>query len=91
MVDHAAPAAAMTEAFAWLATAMAVGGAVGAAAAGPLVERAGPAAGFALAGGAGALAVLTSLLRSHTNAAARQSPERAGRPHDLVRELTSLV
>ncbi len=29
MVDHATPAATMTEAFAWLATAMAVGGAVG--------------------------------------------------------------
>ena len=66
MVDHAAPAATMTEAFAWLATAMAVGGAVGAAGAGILVDRAGPAAGFALAGGAGALAVLTTMLRSRT-------------------------
>ncbi|HEX3831981.1 MAG TPA: MFS transporter, partial [Solirubrobacteraceae bacterium] len=34
MVDHAAPAGTMTEAFAWLATAMAVGGAIGAASAG---------------------------------------------------------
>jgi len=66
MVDHAAPAATMTEAFAWLATAMAVGGAVGAASAGLLVDRAGPTAGFALAGGAGALAVLTTMLRSCT-------------------------
>jgi predicted MFS family arabinose efflux permease len=66
MVDRAAPAATMTEAFAWLATAMAVGGAVGAASAGLLVDRAGPAAGFALAGGAGALAALTAVLRSRT-------------------------
>jgi predicted MFS family arabinose efflux permease len=66
MVDHAAPAATMTEAFAWLTTAMAVGGAVGAASAGLLVDRAGPTAGFALAGGAGALAVLTTMLRSCT-------------------------
>ena len=58
-VDHATPAATMTEAFAWLATAMAVGGAVGAASAGLVVDHAGPTAGFALAGGAGALAVLT--------------------------------
>jgi len=66
MVEHATPAATMTEAFAWLATAMAVGGAVGAASAGLLVDRAGPTAGFALAGGAGALAVLTTMLRSRT-------------------------
>jgi predicted MFS family arabinose efflux permease len=66
MVDHAAPAATVTEAFAWLATAMAVGGAVGAASAGLIVDRAGPTAGFALAGGAGALAILTTMLRSRT-------------------------
>ncbi len=66
MVDRATPAATVTEAFAWLATAMAVGGAIGAASAGLLVDRAGPSAGFALAGGAGALAVLTTMLRSRT-------------------------
>ena len=66
MVEHAAPAATMTEAFAWLATAMAVGGAVGAASAGMLVDRVGPTAAFALAGSAGALAVLTTMLRSST-------------------------
>ncbi len=71
MVDDAAPTATMTEAFAWLATAMAVGGAVGAACAGLLVDGAGPTAGFALAGGAGALAVLTIVLRSRTLAARR--------------------
>ncbi len=66
MVDHATPAATMTEAFAWLATAMAVGGAVGAASAGVLVDRAGPTAGFAFAGGAGVLAVLSTVLRART-------------------------
>jgi predicted MFS family arabinose efflux permease len=66
MVDHAAPAGTMTEAFAWLATAMAVGGALGAASAGIVADRAGPAAAFALAGGAGALAMLTTVLRSRT-------------------------
>jgi predicted MFS family arabinose efflux permease len=73
MVDRATPAATMTEAFAWLATAMAVGGAVGAASAGLLVDRAGPTAGFALAGGAGALAVLTTIVRSRT-VEPRQAP-----------------
>lgn len=66
MVDDAAPAATLTEAFAWVATAIAVGGAVGAASTGLLVARAGPTAGFALAGAAGALAVLATLLRSRT-------------------------
>jgi predicted MFS family arabinose efflux permease len=66
MVDDAAPAGTMTEAFAWLATALAVGGAFGAASAGMLADRAGPTAVFALAGGAGALAVLTTMLRSRT-------------------------
>jgi predicted MFS family arabinose efflux permease len=73
MVDHATPAATMTEAFAWLATAMAVGGAVGAASAGLLVNRGGPTAGFALAGGASALAVLITILRSRTLAPRRAS------------------
>ena len=63
MVDAAAPAGTITEAFAWLATAMEVGGALGAAGAGPLIDHAGPAAAFALAGGAGALAIL---LRART-------------------------
>jgi predicted MFS family arabinose efflux permease len=71
MVDRATPAATMTEAFAWLATAMAVGGAVGAASAGLLVDRAGPTAGFALAAGGGALAVLITMFRSGTLAPRR--------------------
>jgi predicted MFS family arabinose efflux permease len=66
MVDDAAPDGTVTEAFAWLATAMAVGAAAGTAGAGAVVERGGPAAAFALAGGAGALALLASLLRART-------------------------
>jgi predicted MFS family arabinose efflux permease len=69
MVDHAAPAGTITEAFAWLATAMAVGGALGAASAGIVADRAGPAAAFALGGGAGALALLTIVLRPVTDLA----------------------
>ncbi len=84
MVDAAAPAGTITEAFAWLATAMAVGNAVGSASAGALIEPAGPTAAFALAGGAGALAILTTLLRSRT-LASRQTPTVAHidtqRPH----------
>ena len=66
MVDNAGPDGTITEAFAWLATAMAVGNAVGAAGAGMVADRAGPAAAFALAGAAGALAMLTCMLRSRT-------------------------
>jgi predicted MFS family arabinose efflux permease len=64
MVGKAAPAGTSTEAFAWLATAIAVGGGLGAAAAGSVVEHSGPAAAFALAGAAGLLAVVTATLRS---------------------------
>ena len=58
MVDAAAPAGTVTEAFAWLATAVSVGAAVGAAAAGGVVEYSGPAAAFILSAVAGALALL---------------------------------
>lgn len=78
MVEDACPPEAMTEAFAWLATAMAVGGGLGAAGAGQLVNRAGPAAAFALAGSAGVVAVLTALWRSGTIAPRRSRPNR---PH----------
>ena len=82
MVDRAAPPATMTEAFAWLATAMAVGGAAGAAGAAWSPTAPGPVAAFALAGGAGALAVLVTLLRSRTisaEPAAFAGPARTGR------------
>ena len=64
MVDDAAPAGTVTEAFAWLATAIGLGAALGAAAAGALADTAGPSAAFALAGAAGTLALMTALVRS---------------------------
>jgi MFS family permease len=66
MVDHAAPDGSVTEAFAWLATAIAIGAAAGAAAAGAAADHAGPGAAFGLAGAAGAIALLAALLRSPT-------------------------
>lgn len=77
MVDDAAPAGTMTEAFAWLATSVAVGAAAGVASAGAIAEQAGPAAAFALAGGAGAVAVLATLSRTGTLVASEQRPEPA--------------
>ncbi|MGA2009859.1 MAG: MFS transporter [Solirubrobacteraceae bacterium] len=76
MVDRAAPAPGMTESFAWLGAAMAVGDAIGAAGAGVVADLAGPAAAFMLAGGAGALAVLTARLRSRTITARAGAPSR---------------
>jgi hypothetical protein len=64
MVDHAAPAGTVTEAFAWLSTSVAVGASVGAACAGALADAAGPAPTFALAGAAGAAAALLAALRA---------------------------
>jgi MFS family permease len=66
MVDDAAPAGTVTEAFAWLATAIGIGAAIGAAAAGALADHTGPEAAFVLAGAAGAVALLTTLLRART-------------------------
>ena len=66
MVEQAAPSGTATEAFAWLATAVAVGAAAGAAIGGALADGAGPATAFALAGGAGAIALLATTLRSST-------------------------
>jgi predicted MFS family arabinose efflux permease len=71
MVDDAAAAGTVTEAFAWLATAIEIGASAGAACAGALVDGAGPVAALALAGGAGAVAVLVTALRSWTLAAPR--------------------
>jgi dipeptide/tripeptide permease len=66
MVERAAPDGTVTEAFAWLATAIAIGASIGAAAAGAAADAAGPSAAFALAGVAGAIALLAALLRSAT-------------------------
>jgi predicted MFS family arabinose efflux permease len=66
MVDGAAPTGTVTEAFAWLATAVAIGAAAGAAIAGAVAESAGPAAALALAGAAGAAALLATAMRAST-------------------------
>jgi MFS family permease len=66
MVERIAPAGTVTEAFAWLATALAVGSAAGAAAAGPIADHVGPTAAFVLAAGAGGVATLLIALRAHT-------------------------
>jgi len=66
MVEDVAPAGTITEAFAWLGTAVAIGAAVGAALAGSLADSAGPAATFALAGAAGVAGALIAAVRTHT-------------------------
>jgi MFS family permease len=66
IVDEAAPTGTVTEAFAWLATAVAIGAAAGAAIAGAVAESAGPAAALALAGAAGAAALLATAMRAST-------------------------
>ena len=70
MVDRAAPSGTATEAFAWLATAIAIGASLGSATAGAVAESAGPAAVFALAGAAGAAALIATALRARTLATA---------------------
>ena len=72
MVEDAAPAGTVTEAFAWLTTAVAVGASLGVAVAGALADSAGPSAAFALAGAAGLTALLIAALRSETLAAVPQ-------------------
>jgi MFS family permease len=62
MVDDAAPAGTVTEAFAWLSTASAIGTSIGAATGGALADSAGPAAAFLLAGAAGLIAAMVSLV-----------------------------
>ncbi|MGW8375703.1 MFS transporter [Streptomyces sp. ODS28] len=62
VVDRHAPAGTVTEAFSWLVTTFGVGTAAGTALVGPVVERHGAAAGFALAGAGGAAALGVLLL-----------------------------
>jgi MFS family permease len=66
MVEHTAPRGCATEAFAWLATASAVGAAAGSALAGALADAAGPVSAFTLAGAAGAVATVVALRRAPT-------------------------
>ncbi|MER7912138.1 MFS transporter [Streptomyces sp. NPDC096068] len=65
VVDRHAPRGTVTEAFSWLVTTFGVGSALGSAVAGPTVELAGTASGFAVAGAGGlvAFAVLLATTR----------------------------
>jgi hypothetical protein len=58
MLDHLAPAGALTEAFTWTQTGLVVGVAAGSAVAGALVEATSPGAAMALLASGGALAAL---------------------------------
>lgn len=66
LAGRAAPPTTRTEAFAWLLSANATGASIGAAAAGTLCQTAGPRVAFALAAGAGALAILIAIAGRHT-------------------------
>jgi predicted MFS family arabinose efflux permease len=85
MVDLATPEGTATEAFAWLATALAIGEAIGAAAGGAMVDQVGSAAAFGLAGSAGLIAVLTTALRSGTFAGETEPPGQTRRDAGIAR------
>ncbi|MCO5993316.1 MFS transporter [Actinoallomurus rhizosphaericola] len=81
LVDDLAPRGTVTEAFAWLVTAFAVGSSAGAALAGLAGDAGGVHAAFAVAGAGGVLAFLVILLAGPTGglaAAAVREPEVAG-------------
>ncbi|MEU5646429.1 MFS transporter [Streptomyces milbemycinicus] len=61
VVDRHAPRGTVTEAFSWLVTTFVVGNAAGTAAAGPVMEHGGVAAGFVVPGAAGAVALAVLL------------------------------
>ncbi|GGR21227.1 MFS family permease [Streptomyces netropsis] len=61
VVDRHAPRGTVTEAFSWLVTAFGVGASIGIAVVGPAVEYGGSDAGFAVAVGGGAVALLVLL------------------------------
>ena len=65
----------LTEAFAWLATAVTIGASVGSALGGILADNAGAAGAFALGGGTGAIAVLIVVLRTPVAFHARRKPQ----------------
>jgi len=65
MVERAAPPGTVTEAFAWAATAAAIGSAAGSALGGAVIDASGATAAFVVAGAAGFAAVAVTVLRSH--------------------------
>ncbi|MGW0119342.1 MFS transporter, partial [Streptomyces sp. NPDC003327] len=81
VVDRHAPRGTVTEAFSWLVTTFGVGAALGSAVAGPAVELAGTAAGFAVAGAGGLVALLVLLATGRVLTA----PDTPGDGGDTVR------
>jgi MFS family permease len=77
LVDMLAPRGTVTEAFAWLVTAMALGAATGSALAGIAGDAAGPHAAFACAGASGLLALAICLLGRPTMPAAPEPADHA--------------
>jgi hypothetical protein len=77
MVDEVAPAATITEASAWLATAVAMGAALGSSAAGAVITHAGAKPAFGVAGLAGAIAVGIAVARGGTLGPRRRPRPRA--------------
>jgi predicted MFS family arabinose efflux permease len=84
MVDRAAPPGTVTEAFAWLSTAIAIGASAGVASAGAVADAAGPAPTFALAAGAAGAAALTAALRAQTLSRPRRAATAAVPPEALA-------
>ncbi|MEU3062411.1 MFS transporter [Streptomyces subrutilus] len=80
VVDRHAPVGTVTEAFSWLVTFFGVGAAIGTGAAGPAVELGGTAAGFAVAGAAGAAALLVLTLTQRALAAPARGAAAAPAP-----------
>lgn len=74
VVDRHAPAGTVTEAFSWLVTTFGVGAAGGTAVAGPVLERGGIVAGFAVAGAAGTAALLVLLVTTRALAPSTAGP-----------------
>lgn len=79
MVDAAAPAGTLTEAYSWMGTASLVGASIGMAVAGALVQGGGPQKAFALGGVAAGLAALAAVLGSHRLPGAAPEPLAAPR------------
>ncbi|MEW1696932.1 MFS transporter [Streptomyces sp. NPDC091278] len=82
VVDRHAPRGTVTEAFSWLVTTFGVGSALGSAAAGPVVELAGTASGFAVAGAGGLAALLVLLATGRVLGAATAPPVTSDTPGD---------
>ncbi|MBH5334052.1 MFS transporter [Streptomyces pactum] len=82
VIDHHAPRGTVTEAFSWLVTTFVVGNAAGTAVAGPVIEGGDVAAGFAVPGAAGAVA-LAVLLAARRFLAPADRPPAAPAPGDV--------